>query len=57
MIDCMEYEDEWNKPLVFYKKLPLGTPHLNLEIDTYILGKSSEWLTNELARHKTPDEI
>lgn len=56
-IDCMEYEDEWNKPLQFYKKMPLGTQELNLKIDTYVLGKSFEWLIKELAKHKTPDEI
>ena len=56
-IDCMEYENEWNKPLTFYKKMPIGTQDLNLTMDTYILGKSFDWLIQELARHKTPDEI
>ena len=56
-IDCMEYENEWNKPLTFYKKMPLGTQDLNLKIDTCVLGKSFDWLKKELAKHKTPDEI
>lgn len=53
----MEYENEWNKPLTFYKKMPIGTQDLNLEIDTYVLGKSFDWLIQALAGHKTPDEI
>lgn len=57
LIDCMEYENEWNKPLTFYKKMPLGTQDLNLTIDTYILGKSFDWLREKLLQHKTPDEI
>ena len=56
-IDCMEYENEWNKPLRFYKEMPLGTQDLNLKIDTYVLGKSFDWLIKELSKHKTPDEI
>jgi len=56
-IDCMEYENEWNKPLSFYKTMPLGTQDLNFEIDTCVLGKSFDWLKEELANHKTPDEI
>ena len=56
-IDCMEYEEEWNKPLKFYKKMPIGTQDLNLKIDTYILGKSFEWLIQELAKHHRPDEV
>jgi hypothetical protein len=57
LIDCMEYENDWSKPLQFYKQMPIGTQDLNLEIDTYVLGKSFDWLIEELARHKTPDEI
>jgi len=57
LIDCMEYENEWHKPLRFYKKLPIGTHDLNLKIDTFVLGKSFDWLIDELAGHKTPDEI
>jgi hypothetical protein len=56
-IDCMEYENEWNKPLTFYKKMAIGTQDLNLKIDTYILGRSIDWLIKELTKHKTPDEI
>lgn len=57
LIDCMEYENEWHKPLRFYKKLPIGTQDLNLKIDTFVLGKSFDWLIDELAGHKPPDEI
>ena len=57
LIDCMKYENDWHKPLRFYKKLPIGTQDLNLIIDTYVLGKSFDWLIEELAGHKTPDEI
>ena len=57
MIDCMAYEAEWNNPLLFYKKMLLGTQRLKLEIDTFILGNSFEWLQKRLAEHKTPDEI
>jgi len=57
LIDCMEYENDWNKPPQFYKQMPIGTQDLDLKIDTYILGKSFDWLIQELARHKTPDEI
>ena len=56
-IDCMEYENEWNKPLTFYKKMPLGTEDLKLKIDTYVLGKSFAWLEKELVQHNIPDEI
>lgn len=56
-IDCMEYEKEWNKPPAFYKKMPIGTQELDLRIDTFVLGKSLDWLRQELARHKVPDEI
>ncbi len=56
-IDCMEYENEWNKPLTFYKKMVIGTQDLNLKIDTYVLGRSIDWLIKELTKHKTPDEI
>jgi hypothetical protein len=56
-IDCMEYENEWHKPLQFYKKMPLGTQHLDLKIDAHVLGKPFDRLRNELLRHKTPDEI
>jgi hypothetical protein len=57
LIDCMEYENEWHKPLRFYKKLPIGTQDLNLKMDTFVQGKSFDWLIDELAKHKTPDEI
>jgi radical SAM superfamily enzyme YgiQ (UPF0313 family) len=57
LIDCMEYESEWDKPLTFYKKMPLGTRDLNLEIDTHVLGKTRDWLIQELAGHQPPDEI
>jgi hypothetical protein len=57
LIDCMEYENDWNKPLQFYKQMPIGTQDLDLKIDTYILGKSFDWLIKELSGHKTPDEI
>ncbi len=57
LIDCMEYEHEWNKPLGFYKKLPIGTQELDLRIDTFTLGKPLEWLRQQLATHKAPDEI
>jgi len=56
-IDCMTYENEWNRPLAFYKKMPVGTQALNLEIDTYVLGKTFDWLIKRLDEHKTPDEI
>jgi radical SAM superfamily enzyme YgiQ (UPF0313 family) len=57
LIDCMEYENEWNQPLDFYKKLPIGTRDLNLYIDTYILGRSFSWLERELGSYPAPDEI
>jgi hypothetical protein len=57
LIDCMGYENEWHRPLKFYKKLPIGTQDLNLRTDTYVLGKSLDWLIGDLAGHKTPDEI
>lgn len=57
LIDCMKYENDWNEPLRFYKQMPLGTQDLDLKIDTFILGKSFDWLIQELARHKIPDEI
>jgi radical SAM superfamily enzyme YgiQ (UPF0313 family) len=56
-IDCMEYENDWNKPLTFYQKMPIGTWNLDRTIDTYVLGKPFEWLIQELAKQKTPDEI
>ena len=56
-IDCMNYESEWNQPLRFYKKMPMGTRDLNLKIDTHVLGKPRDWLITQLAGHKTPDEI
>lgn len=56
-IDCMEYEDQWHKPLRFYKKMPLGTQDLNLDIDASFLGKSFAWLQQKLDAHKPPDEI
>jgi radical SAM superfamily enzyme YgiQ (UPF0313 family) len=57
LIDCMEYENDWNKPLTFYQKMPIGTRDLKLSIDTYVLGKSFEWLIQELTKQKTPDEV
>src|SRR4030043_455406 len=57
LIDCMPYENEWHRPLKLYKKLPIGTQDLNLRTDTYVLGKSLDWLIGDLAGHKTPDEI
>jgi hypothetical protein len=56
-IDCMKYENEWNEPLRFYKQMPVGTQDLDLKIDTFILGKSFDWLKQELAKQKMPDEI
>lgn len=56
-IDGMEYENEWTKPLRFYKQMPLGTHDLDLRMDTFILGKSLDWLKQELAKHEIPDEI
>jgi radical SAM superfamily enzyme YgiQ (UPF0313 family) len=56
-IDCMAYEDEWGRPLTFYRKMPLGTGDLGLEIDTYLLGKSLESLEQELKACNRPDEI
>jgi len=40
-----------------YKKLPLGSNRLNLCIDTFILGKPSHWLEDELEKQAPPDEI
>ena len=57
MIDCMVYENQWNQPLAFYKRMPIGTRDLSLEINTFILGKSFDWLRKRLTEHKTPDEI
>ena len=51
-IDCMEYENEWNKPLTFYKKMVIGTQDLNLKIDTYVLGRSIDWLINTDIPHR-----
>lgn len=56
-IDCMEYEDEWHKPLSFYKKLPIGTNGLGLTIDTFILGRPHDWLKHRLADTERPDEV
>src|SRR5690554_3968187 len=51
-IDCMDYEVYSDTPSVFYKQLPLGTNHLNLYIDTFILGKPVTWLKQELQKQE-----
>ena len=56
-IDCMDYEVRKSTPLQFYKSLPLGANHLNLYMDTFILGQSMEWLEKELKKQDQPDEI
>ncbi len=56
-IDCMAYENEWGRPLTFYKRMPIGTGDLSLEIDTYFLGKSIEHLEQELKACHRPNEI
>ncbi|NLB42976.1 MAG: hypothetical protein GX815_12130, partial [Clostridiales bacterium] len=56
-IDCMDYEVRKSTPLQFYKSLPLGANHLNLYMDTFILGQSMEWLEQELKKQDQPDEI
>lgn len=40
-----------------YKKLPLGSNRLHLAIDTFILGRSINWLEDELKKQTPPDEI
>lgn len=57
LIDCMKYENDWNEPLRFYKQMPVGTQDLDIRMDTFILGKSFDWLKQELAKQKIPDEI
>ncbi len=56
-IDCMDYDVRKSTPLQFYKVLPLGANHLNLYIDTFILGHSMEWLRQELQKRDAPDEV
>lgn len=56
-IDCMDYLINGNRPMQFYKRLPLGINRLNLYIDTYILGKSAAWLEEELKKQVSPDEV
>lgn len=56
-IDCMEYDVQSPKTLVPYKKFPLGSNKLGLRTQTYVLGKSIAWLTQELHKQETPDEI
>ncbi len=56
-IDCMEYDIRNAKTLEFYKTLPLGASNLDLEIDTFILGKSLSWLTEQLRKEEEPDEV
>jgi len=56
-IDCMDYAVNKNTTLQFYKKLPLGANHLNLYIDTFILGKPMSWLEQELQKQDSPDEV
>jgi hypothetical protein len=53
----MDYDVKKNTPLQFYKSLPLGANHLNLYIDTYILGRSMDWLAQELQKQSPPDEV
>lgn len=57
LVDCMAYENHWNRPLHFYKKLAIGHRDLGLGIPTYILGRTFDWLARELASRQAPDEI